>query len=203
MITSHGRGALAGLLNAIVLVPALLISDADSLVRIGFLVLVSAFAWLEARGGEALDLADEGFPWLALATALTTLGLFWLAAVTASPVGPSIVMIVLGGSVMAIGIGLRHRAMATLGSGFVSEVRVAPHLIERGIYRHMRHPSETGLLALTLGAVLFFGSAVAIAAWVLVFVPLVVCRVRREDRELRLCFGSVHADYCRRVGAFW
>jgi protein-S-isoprenylcysteine O-methyltransferase Ste14 len=199
MTSGHVRGALAGLLNAIVLVPALWISDASLAVRLGFFVLISAFAWLEAHGGEALDLADEGFPWSALATALTMLAVFWLAALMTSPVGPG--LIVLGASSMAVGIALRHRAMATLGSGFVSEVRVAPRLVERGIYGHMRHPSETGLLALTFGAALLFGSVVAGVVWALVLVPLVVHRIRAEDRELRICFGSAHADYCRRVRA--
>lgn len=201
-MTRFGRGALATILNAIVLAPAVLMSDADTPILVSFIVLASAFAWFEARGGEALDLADEGYPWAALAAALTTLALFWLAALTPGEVS-STPASVIGGVLMAAGITLRSAAMRALGRNFVSEVKAAPRLVSAGIYRRMRHPSELGLLALTLGAGLLFGSWVSVTAWLLVMLPLVLVRVRAEDRELRCGFGSAHVEYCGRVGWFW
>lgn len=197
-----GNPLLAVALNALVVGPALLLSDAGALSSALFFALVSAFAWLEARGGQALDLADGGFPWAALATAQATLGLFWLAALSA-PAHASALALIVGAGAMALGVTLRHLAMRALGRGFVSEVKVAPRLVEGGIYQRMRHPSEAGLLALTLGAAVLFESVAGLIAWALVFVPLVCWRVWAEDRELRLCFGTAHADYCRKVGAFW
>lgn len=193
------RAALATLLNAIVLAPAVALGDAGPAATISFLVLASAFSWFEARGGEALDLADGGFPWSALATALMTLAVFWLAALTALPSAPTLW---LGAGLMAVGVALRHLAMRALGRAFVSEPRVQAKLVEHGVYRRMRHPSEAGLLALTLGAALLFGSITATLAWVLVLVPLIVIRVRAEDRELSRWFGPAHADYRRRVRTF-
>lgn len=194
------RGALAIVLNAIVLAPAVALGEAGSTAAITFMLLVSAFAWFEARGGVSLDLADGGFPWSALATALSTLAVFWLAALRASSSSPTLWF---GAMSMGLGVALRSLAMCALGSAFVSEPRTRATLVEHGIYRHMRHPSEAGLLALTLGAALLFGSIAAALLWALVLVPLIVVRVRAEDRELSRWYGPAHADYCRRVGWFW
>ncbi|EDM75684.1 hypothetical protein PPSIR1_15810 [Plesiocystis pacifica SIR-1] len=197
------RAALAVGLNALVLGPALLLATLERAPALAFLALVSAFAGFEALGAEGQDRAldaREGLPRAELATALTTLGLFWLAPLTAQP-APPWSAVVAGAGLMAVGVALRHRAMGALGAGFVSEVRAARRLVQRGPYRYARHPSELGLLALTLGAGVMLASVVAVLAWAAVLVPLVVWRIRAEDRALRACFGRDYEDYARRVGA--
>ena len=178
-----GRAGLALVLNTAVVGPVLVIADLDPGPALLFMILVNAFAAFEAAGAEAVDHFDGRYPVAELATALATLALFWLAALTgeASPPGP---LMLLGALVMVFGIGLRHVAMRTLGSAFITQVRPKTTLKREGVYSLVRHPSELGLLAITLGSALTLSSEPALLAWLIAFVPLTLHRIRAEDKEL-------------------
>ena len=63
----------------------------------------------------------------------------------------------------------------------------------------MRHPSETGLLAVALGAAVLLCSFTAALLWLLVLSPLVFCRLSIEERQLVARYGSKYQRYRRRV----
>lgn len=193
------RGSLAAIGNAIVLAPAFAWSPASVGPLLVFAGSVTVFAWSEASASEGVDLGAETWRSPALATALTTLAIFVLALITARDAPPALVAA--GAGTMLAGVALRRVAMRTLGREFVSEPRAAPVLVQSGVYAHLRHPSETGLLAVGLGAAITLASPWALACWALVAVPLTLARVRAEDRELHACFGPDHESYCRRVRA--
>jgi protein-S-isoprenylcysteine O-methyltransferase Ste14 len=133
----------------------------------------------------------------AYATGLTLLFIFTLALAT----GRSHSLSLLGGALMVVGILLRAAAMRALGGRFVTGVRAAPRkeLVVHGLYATLRHPSETGLICLAAGAALLLGSNAALLVFGLALLPLVVIRVRYEDKGLRSLYGRDYADYSAKV----
>jgi protein-S-isoprenylcysteine O-methyltransferase Ste14 len=135
---------------------------------------------------------------LAWANGLALLLTFWTALATCGPGTAAF-----GFAAMLAGVLLRAAAIRQLGGSFVTAVRVTPgqELLRRGVYAHLRHPSETGVLLAALGGCLLLGSGAGLAVGAALLVPLACLRVRREDAVLARAFGPAHADYVRRVGA--
>jgi protein-S-isoprenylcysteine O-methyltransferase Ste14 len=70
-----------------------------------------------------------------------------------------------------------------------------------GIYARMRHPRYAGSLLAIVGACLLAATAtmwIVACAWAL----LTAVAVAMEERELRVRFGAVYEEYCRRVPRF-
>jgi len=93
-------------------------------------------------------------------------------------------------------------ARQVLGSNWSAVVQLKQdhELIERGPYRHVRHPIYTGLL------LAFLGTAVALGEWRGLLALTIVAvsfwrKLRLEERWLGEQFGAPYADYMRRVKA--
>jgi protein-S-isoprenylcysteine O-methyltransferase Ste14 len=80
-----------------------------------------------------------------------------------------------------------------LGRHFASPV-ARRHVLTEGPFRIVRHPRYTGLLASRAAFALVFASALA---WILfvVWVGVVLRRIRREERHLVETFGEAYAAY--------
>lgn len=99
------------------------------------------------------------------------------------------------------GVALRAAAVRTLGKHFCTEIdRVDGALVRSGIYRVVRHPSETGLLAAALGAALLLQSALGIVVWAGALLPVTLARLSLEERALERRFGLAYARYREQVG---
>ncbi|MFN8537035.1 MAG: isoprenylcysteine carboxylmethyltransferase family protein [Thermomicrobiales bacterium] len=107
----------------------------------------------------------------------------------------------LGVTLMYAGMTLRLYAIVTLGAAFTTTLAVAPEqtVIDTGPYRHIRHPSYTGLLLIVLG----FG--LSLTNWLS---PLIIMgcallgfayRIRVEERVLQERLGRRYRDYMRRT----
>ena len=109
---------------------------------------------------------------------------------------------VAGVGVMLAGVVLRWLAVRRLGRFFVTPIQVIPEqpLVCDGVYRFLRHPSEAGILAATLGAAILLGSWAQSSVWAIAILPLVVVRVRREDRILQSAFGEPYRRYRSQTG---
>jgi len=143
-----------------------------------FLMLVTLFCVIEGTLVDEVPRGDRNLGVLATLTGLAVLATFVLAVMSHS-------FIISGAIVMAAGIALRCAAVYTLGPRFVSELRSDAPLIRRGVYRWLDHPSEAGLLTLTLGACVLFRSMPALVVWVVAVVPLTIARVRIENEFLQ------------------
>ena len=173
-----------------------------------FLTLATLFCVTEltTQAGEGSAVDDVTAVRLARATGLAMLAVFWggLLRRDAQTGTAHAALVIAGALLMISGVALRRAAIRALGDFFVSDTRVWPgqKLVTTGIYARMRHPSETGLLAIALGSAALLQSEAALAVAILVMAPLVIVRIRREDRHLARAFASEHARYASRVGAF-
>jgi protein-S-isoprenylcysteine O-methyltransferase Ste14 len=140
---------------------------------------------------------------LSLATGLLNLTIFWTASLEhlARAAEPATELVWIGAALMALGSGLRCMATCTLGRFFSSEITVQPDqpFVECGVYRYVRHPSETGLLAVVLGACLVMDSLFGLLFWAILFVPFALWRLRYEERCLVAGFGDRYRLYSLRV----
>ncbi len=91
---------------------------------------------------------------------------------------------------------LRLAAAFALGRRFSGLVAIqSDHQLKTdGLYRYIRHPSYTGLLAAMLGYVLIFRSAIGLLLSVLLFV-LLVSRMNDEEKFLETHFGDEYRNY--------
>ena len=100
-----------------------------------------------------------------------------------------------------LGLGLRWWAIITLGRFFTVDVQIAKdhHVVERGPFRVVRHPSYTGVL------LAFVGFAVSLGNWaamLVMLVPIFVAFLRRmkvEEQALSDALGEEYVSYMRRT----
>ena len=148
---------------------------------------------------SATGLLDRG---LALLTGIGLLVVWLLSLLHVGPTSPIGRAHAIGAAMLVAGAAVRCVAVRALGQRFVTAARPRGALQVSGIYRWVRHPSETGLLAMGAGAALFAEGA--ISPWIVlavVLVPSSLLRVRREDRELARVFAGEHRRYVASVGA--
>jgi protein-S-isoprenylcysteine O-methyltransferase Ste14 len=100
---------------------------------------------------------------------------------------------------------VRNVAIRTLGKfwSLQIEIRAEHQFIREGIYRFLRHPAYLAItlevlsIPLTVNAWWTMGLAAA------TYVPLLVWRLRVEERALVEKFGEPYRAYQREVGALW
>lgn len=105
-----------------------------------------------------------------------------------------------GISIMVIGVVLRISAIASLGRMFTYNVTIRDghELVTSGLYRHIRHPSYTGML------ITFAGYGLALNNWpgfAIAFVPVFAVMAKRiaiEEAVLLEQFGDAYVSYVKR-----
>jgi protein-S-isoprenylcysteine O-methyltransferase Ste14 len=107
-------------------------------------------------------------------------------------------------ALMVGGLALRWVAILTLGKLFTVDVAIhADHsVVDTGLYRHMRHPSYTGLMTAFLGFGVYFGNWVSIIAMLLPITLGLLNRVAMEEKTLRTSLGPAYETYCARTKRF-
>ena len=100
-------------------------------------------------------------------------------------------------ALLLVGLAIRWTAIVTLGRSFSANVAIhATQTVKRdGIFRHLRHPSYTGMLLIFLGIGLGTGNWVGLA---IVFVPATAAllyRIHVEEQALTRAFGADYLDY--------
>ncbi len=92
----------------------------------------------------------------------------------------------LGLGLEAAGLGLRAWSMRTLDASYTRTLRVANAqvVVERGPYRHVRHPGYLGSLLIWLGFSLSSGSVAVVATVAALLIPTYRRRMGNEERLL-------------------
>ena len=155
-----------------------------------------------ARAGTAFS-EDSGslrLLWLVISAGVAAAIFAQNIAVTRMHMAPEIRMAV-AVALLVVGLAIRWVAIVTLGRFFT--VNVAVHLdhalVETGLYRHVRHPSYTGLLIAFCGLGMFFGNWLGL---VMLLVPIVLAlthRISVEEAALGRALGAEYSNYCART----
>lgn len=107
----------------------------------------------------------------------------------------------LGTLLFGLGIALRWYAIVYLGRFFT--VNVAIHsgheIVDKGPYKHIRHPSYTGALVAFLGLALSLANWLALAAIVLPVTLAFRNRIVVEETALASALGSPYRNYMART----
>jgi len=100
---------------------------------------------------------------------------------------------------LLLGTALRWAAIFTLKRYFTVNVAILENhqIVKKGLYKHLRHPSYTGLLLRYLGLGLVYANWLSLA---LIFPPLlfsVLYRMRVEESALLQTFGKDYEEYSK------
>jgi protein-S-isoprenylcysteine O-methyltransferase Ste14 len=120
-----------------------------------------------------------------------------VATISGDPWWPVIAGLIL----ISIGSGFRTWAIATLGHFFKIMVVIQDdhHIVERGPYRHLRHPAYLGSTLAITGFGLTEGDWVSVAILSLGALLAFVIRIRVEERALLDALGEPYAAYAQRT----
>jgi protein-S-isoprenylcysteine O-methyltransferase Ste14 len=104
-----------------------------------------------------------------------------------------------GLAVILAGVALRRSAARALGRHFtVGLTLLADHeLIATGPYQWLRHPNYAGLLLIALGTAMMLQSPHAVGVTLVVWLPLALLRIDKEERVLRERLGDAYTEYSR------
>jgi protein-S-isoprenylcysteine O-methyltransferase Ste14 len=101
--------------------------------------------------------------------------------------------------IIVAGLALRWTAILTLGRFFTPDVAILPghSVVRSGVYRHVRHPSYSGMLLSFLGVGAAFDNWLSLVVIVIPITAALLYRIRVEETALTENLGSEYADYCK------
>jgi protein-S-isoprenylcysteine O-methyltransferase Ste14 len=170
----------------------------DVWMSVAFAVLLSGAAWDVGRRTPAIGReAPTPLPsWERVPE-----GRVRVMAPPEAAVARTVAVRLVGTAVIFVGFALRQRAAHTLGEQFLVRLAVRDdhRLVDSGPYRWVRHPTYAGLLLVALGTALAFESPVALAVTLLVWLPITLARIEREERILASRFGAAYDAFRRRT----
>jgi protein-S-isoprenylcysteine O-methyltransferase Ste14 len=113
-------------------------------------------------------------------------------------------VVALGLVLFGVSLGLRLTAIRTLGRywSLNLEIRGDHQLVREGIYRYMRHPAYAAIMLEVISIPLVGNAWWVLALSVGVYIPLLLARWWREEREMIGKFGEAYEQYRREVPAF-
>lgn len=107
--------------------------------------------------------------------------------------------LVLGGSIVIAGTGLRIWAIQTLGRYFTATVQIQQEhqLIQHGPFRYIRHPSYTGAFLTAVGGAIVLEAWVGLLAAMGCMLYAYYVRITAEEKALIGKFGQRYLEYQR------
>jgi protein-S-isoprenylcysteine O-methyltransferase Ste14 len=72
-------------------------------------------------------------------------------------------------------------------------------VVDRGLYRHVRHPIYLSFFLIAMGIVLLTWSLAGLVVFALLVVPIWTHVIRAEERFLLEHLGPAYGEYCRRT----
>jgi protein-S-isoprenylcysteine O-methyltransferase Ste14 len=103
-----------------------------------------------------------------------------------------------------IALVVRLTAIRALGKFWSLHLEIRPEhqLVTQGIYQYLRHPAYLAIMLEVVSVPLVVNAFYTLMMTVGVYVPLLLLRWRREEKEMIGKFGEQYVEYCRRVPAF-
>jgi protein-S-isoprenylcysteine O-methyltransferase len=171
-------------------------------VWIVWFVFVAGTGYAASRPSDRVDAdATRISVWADVAMLVSMVG-----AVAAASLVPSAVVsdaawlsLVVGTTLVALGIGLRAWAARTLGAFFTRSVlvREGHHVVRSGPYRFIRHPAYAGLLVSLIGLALTLNNWLSVVLVIAGFFVGHVPRIRAEEAALEATLGEQYIEFER------
>ncbi|MBG9378147.1 isoprenylcysteine carboxylmethyltransferase family protein [Panacibacter sp. DH6] len=144
---------------------------------------------------QKVDSNTERYLWIVIAIAVT-LGVY-VSFITYQPIVLLNNFSYVGMALMIAGILLRIIAIKQLGKYFTVDVTIRQEhqLMQSGLYKHVRHPSYTGVLLAFLGLGITFNNWYSL---LIIFIPVFsvfVIRMSTEEKALLAQFGEAYKNY--------
>jgi protein-S-isoprenylcysteine O-methyltransferase Ste14 len=103
--------------------------------------------------------------------------------------------------VMAISSGLMALGFVVIALGWRQIYQSHGGLVTDGLYRFVRHPQYTGILAVTFALLIHWPTLITVAMWPVLLVTYYKL-ARREERQAEASFGEAYREYRRATGMF-
>lgn len=158
----------------------------------------------QARGVERSDrsLVETGSMTLFFLAYYAVIRLGWLTV--SMPRGARTAMVLVGTVVVAVGAAFNIYGRIALKSGWANQIKVyeGHELITTGPYALVRHPLYASLIWAFLGGALIYSNALALVMTLVIFVPMMYVRARKEEALLTQSFAEEYATYRGKTGMF-
>lgn len=147
------------------------------------------------QGDRREDQRSLAFLWITIAAACTIGGT--ISTIYYWPLAQNIYIQYTGLAVLVLGMIIRTIAIIQLGRYFTVDVAIRQdhRIVNRGLYRHIRHPSYTGALLSFLGLGIFLNN---VAGLPVIVIPITIAFLKRmqiEERTLEKQFGEAYQQY--------
>lgn len=151
-------------------------------------------------GDRKADRGSERLIWLVVFSCFLLAGASQLLALPRLP-GAMTARLLLGSTLMVLGLAIRWHSIHTLGRFFTTNVAVREdhRIVQSGLYRWLRHPSYTGLLVAGTGCGIGLGNWLSLALCTLPMLAVLAHRIRVEEQALVAAFGDEYREYSKRT----
>ena len=154
----------------------------------------------DLHSAQSEDRGSMRLLWFAVALGLTSATASQWVPLGRLPL-PSDLVCALALAFVLSGLTIRWTSIVTLGRLFTVDVAIQQDhaLVQRGLYRFVRHPSYSGLLLAFFGLGLFFANWLSLLVLMVPITLAVINRVAKEERALLVALGPSYAAYCART----
>lgn len=207
MIVEMRSPWIRSLAAGIVVMLAILLAGGPERIDVLILAMIGAatFFDLARRGFAETDVAEGDATdfWMSASFALVLVAAAWSRrgrpeVLLVDGNGPELAT---GVFLIALGLVLRQWTARTMGKEFLVRLDLPPghRLVDSGPFRTIRHPSYAALLLVAIGTAIALESLLALLVALGLWLPVMILRVRREERLLGSRFGQVWETYRRRT----
>lgn len=172
-----------------------------------FWVLAGVERWYERRYSEQAQRGDTKAAWSYLLLHGFYIGVFVVSLVEYFGLRRQLCwpVTVVGLAIFLAALVIRLAAIRTLGRfwSLHVEIRQEHRLVREGIYKHMRHPAYSAMALEIVAIPLVANAYLTTVLGVVTFIPMLLLRWRREERELIGKLGEPYVRYRNEVCAFF